>query len=297
MILWVPITVGAAAFQVARNAAQRSLLSAAGPWGATLVRFLFGVPFSLAFAGAARLASPTVHLTFSPRWLVACLVGALAQIGATAALLVCMRRSSFALGSVLQQSSIPLAALVGLALGERLAPTAWLGLAIVTTGLGVLGWPRRGAVVADWTPALLGLAAGTGFAIASNAYRQAALSLSPGHPFLTAQVTVFTVQAIQSAAMVAVLLAADRRALVAALRSWRTSIGAGLFGAAASGLWFTAFAMAPAGPVRAVGAVEIPLAAMAGRGFLAERMAPWRLAVALVTAVGLVMAAVGGKGA
>ena len=44
------------ALQVARNTLQRGLLTGAGPWGATLVRFLFGLPFSLAFALAAAWA-------------------------------------------------------------------------------------------------------------------------------------------------------------------------------------------------------------------------------------------------
>ena len=289
MILWIPVTAGAAALQVARNAAQRNLLEGAGPWGATLVRFLFGLPFSLAFASVAWIASPGARLAFGGHWLSACAIGAAAQIGATAALLVCMRRSSFAIGSVLQQSSIPLAALVGLAL----APAAWLGLVVVATGLAALGWPRRGAVVADWSPVVLGFAAGAGFAIASNAYRQGALSLAPGQAFLAAQVTVFTVQAMQSAVLLAAMIALDRGRLGVALTAWRTSIGAGFFGAAASGLWFTAFALAPAGPVRAVGAVETPLAALVGRRIFAERLAPWRIAVALITAAGVVLAALG----
>ncbi|MGQ7364003.1 hypothetical protein ACTGU8_11890, partial [Streptococcus suis] len=47
--LWIPVTIAAATFQVGRNALQRGVMSASGPWGATLVRFLFGLPFSLVF--------------------------------------------------------------------------------------------------------------------------------------------------------------------------------------------------------------------------------------------------------
>src|SRR5208282_767330 len=86
-------------------------------------------------------------------WL-ACAAGAAAQIVATAAMLVSMRRSSFALGTVFQQSGIPLAALFGLALGERLGVLKWLGLALATDGLMVLGWPRGREK--DWSAALLG---------------------------------------------------------------------------------------------------------------------------------------------
>ena len=42
--LWIPATIAAATFQVGRNALQRGVMSSSGPWGATLVRFLFGLP-------------------------------------------------------------------------------------------------------------------------------------------------------------------------------------------------------------------------------------------------------------
>jgi drug/metabolite transporter (DMT)-like permease len=292
-VLWIPITVAAATLQVARNAAQRGLLSDAGPWGATLVRFLFGLPFSALFVAVAFAAWPDARPAAGARFWLACAAGGGAQILATAAMLVSMRRSSFALGTVFQQSGIPFAALVGLVFGEHLGPIRWLGLGLVTAGLMVLGWPRRMGGVRDWSAAGLGLIAGAGFALAANAYRQGSLALDPGHPVLAAQVTLLTVQALQSAVLVAWLAARDRPALAATLRGWRASLSAGFFGAAASGLWFTAFALSPAGPVRAVGVVEMPVAALAGRRLFAERLAAWQLAAALLTALGVGFAALG----
>ena len=291
-MFWIPITVGAATLQVARNALQRGLLAGAGPWGATLVRFLFGLPFSLAFAGVAALVYPSAQLTFGPRFWVACAIGGAAQIGATAAMLVSMRKSSFALGTAFQQSSIPIAAVLGLVLGEQLGLAKWCGIALVTAGLFALAWPRGKGGPRDWSAALLGLAAGTGFALSSNAYRQAAIGLDPHHPVLAAQMTVFCVQAMQSATLVAWLLATDRRSLWVAVTAWRSSLPAGFFGAAASGLWFTAFAMSPAGPVRAVGVVEMPIAALAGRRLFAEKLALWQIGAAAVAGLGVVLAAV-----
>jgi hypothetical protein len=43
---WIPITLGAALAQTLRNAAQRSLTGDLGALGATLVRFLYGLPFA-----------------------------------------------------------------------------------------------------------------------------------------------------------------------------------------------------------------------------------------------------------
>ncbi len=297
-MLWIPITIGAASLQVARNALQRGLLTGAGPWGATLVRFLFGLPFSAIFVAVAWTLTRAPHLAFGAAFWIATVVGGAAQITATAAMLVSMRRSSFALGTAFQQSSIPMAAVMGLVFGEHLHPGAWAGIALVTVGLFALAWPKKtqeGGQDAprDWSAALLGLVAGTGFAISSNAYRQAALGLDHAHPVLAAQITVFTVQAMQSAALVTWLSLRDPRALWVAVTAWRSSLPAGFFGAAASGLWFTAFAMSPAGPVRAVGVVEMPIAAMAGRRLFAERLSAWQIGAALVAAVGVVLAAVG----
>ncbi len=296
-MLWIPITIAAASLQVARNALQRGLLGGAGPWGATLVRFLFGLPFSLLFVGVAAALTPHPRLAFSALYVGAAALGGATQIAATAALLVSMRRSSFALGSIFQQSSIPLAALIGLLFGERLSALTWLGLVAVAGGLMALAWPRGAAAAEagprDWSAAGRGLIAGAGFAVAANAIRQAALMLDAHQPALAAQVTVFTAQALQTAALTLYLGIANRTALVIALTSWRSSLGAGFFGAAASGCWFTAFAMSPAGPVRAVGAVELPIAAITGRRIFAEKLAAWQWLAAAVTAGGVVLAAAG----
>jgi drug/metabolite transporter (DMT)-like permease len=288
-MLWIPITIAATGLQVARNALQRGLLAGAGPWGASLVRFLFGLPFSLLFLGVAWALAPHAHPRPTPGYFLSCAVGGAAQILATAAMLVSMRRSSFALGTVFQQSGIPLAALLGLAFGEHLGLFKWLGLALATGGLMWLGWPReRGR---DWSAAGLGLLAGAGFAAAGNAFRQGALALGRVDPLLAAQLTVFVVQAMQSAALVAWLTLTDRRALRAAVTSWRASAPAGFFGAAASGLWFTAFALAPVGLVRAVGVTEMPIAAFAGRRMFAERLTPRQISAALITTLGVTLAA------
>ena len=177
-MIWIPITIVATALQVSRNALQRGLLPVAGPWGATLVRFLFGLPFTLAFIGVARLLTPQAHGQFSPYFLAACAIGAVAQVGATAALLVSMQRSSFAIGTAFQQSSLPFTALMGFFyFHDHMSPQGWSGVAIATAGLVYLSWPRRTEGVHDWSPALLGLVSGASFAVSANAFRQGGADL------------------------------------------------------------------------------------------------------------------------
>src|ERR1700710_2100126 len=103
-MLWILMTAAAAPLQVARNALQRGLVGDAGPWGATLVRFLFGLPFSLATFAVVAALTPAAAPHASARFLIAVAVGAVSQVGATAALLVAMRHSGFAGATFMQQS-------------------------------------------------------------------------------------------------------------------------------------------------------------------------------------------------
>lgn len=292
-MIWIPVTVAAAALQVARNAAQRSLLTGAGPWGATLVRFLFGLPFSLVISSAALLLFET-RQTITPVTLAWAALGGAMQLGATAALLTAMQRSSFALGTAFQQSGLPFAAILGLLVfGDHLSAAGWAGVLLASAGLVVLSWPASGEPTRDWTAAGLGTLSGFCFAVSANAFRQSALALDPAHPIPAALVTVAIVQAMQSVALTIWMAARDRSALISVLLSWRVSLGAGLFGALASAGWFVALALSPAGPVRAVGVVEMPMAALAGRRLFAERVTLRQWLAGGLTAVGVVLAALG----
>jgi drug/metabolite transporter (DMT)-like permease len=292
-MIWIPITIAAAGFQVARNAAQRSVMGGAGPWGATLVRFLFGLPFATLFAAVAWAVTPGAGAHATAWFWLACLAGAALQIGATAALLVAMHRSSFALGTAMQQSGLPFALVWGaLLFGDKVSAVTWIGGLIATAGLAALTWPRgetpmrRGAVLA-------GLGSGAAFALCANCFRQASLVFDPAHPAVSALVTVMVVQAIQTVVLGGFLAVRDPDALVAVIKAWRRSLGAGFCGAAASGLWFTAMAMSPVGPVRAVGVIEMPMAALAGRRLFAERLTVVQMLFGLIAAAGVVMAALG----
>jgi drug/metabolite transporter (DMT)-like permease len=292
-VIWIPITIGAAALQVARNAAQRSVMGGAGPWGATLVRFLFGLPFATAFAIVAWILTPGAQAHPTAWFWLACCAGAVAQISATAAQLVAMHRSTFALGTAMQQSGLPFALIWGATLfGDHISAMTWTGGLVASAGLAALTWPR-GEVVMRRGAALAGLGSGALFALSANCFRQASLAFDPGHHIFSAFVTVMIVQAIQTVALTSFLAMRNPAALTAVIAAWRQSLGAGFCGAAASGLWFTAMALSPVGPVRAVGVIEMPIAALAGNRLFAERLTALQIFAGLVTAVGVVMAALG----
>lgn len=292
-LLWAAATIAASAFQVGRNALQRGMMSRTGPWGATLVRFLFGLPFSIAFTLVALAMSHDLHPQFDWAFWWPALAGALAQVLATAALLTAMHHAGFAVGTALQQSSVPLAAIVGLAVfGDNLSPIGWSGVALTTIGLAILVWPRKAANAKQ--PALgvmLGIVSGLCFGFALNAFRHAGLRLEPDHPFFAATASVTIVQAVQAGVLTLFLLIRDRPALVAVIRGWRESLGAGLCGACASAGWFLALNLAPAAAVRALGVVEMPMAAAAGHRLFREGLTLRQLLGVATVTVGVAMTA------
>ncbi len=291
--LWIPATVLASAFQVARNGLQRGMMGRAGPWGATLVRFLFGLPFSIVFTalawGLTPGADPRLTAAF---WTSACL-GALAQVVATACLLVAMRRAGFAVGTALQQSSLPLAAIMGLVVyHDRLSLAAWAGVGVTTAGLAVLTWPKDASGPQPISGGAFGLLSGLCFGFSLNAFRHATLSMDAAHPIFAALACVAIVQAMQAVVLTAWLALRDPAALHAVAKGWRESLGAGLCGACASAGWFVALALSSAAPVRAVGVVEAPMAAITARRFFRERLHPRQLAAGVAVLAGVVLTTV-----
>src|SRR5688572_5300523 len=134
--LWIPITIGAAAAQTVRNAAQRHLTPVLGTLGATLVRFLYGLPFAIAWMLIVKLAGgfewPQQSVAFW-MWVV---VSSVAQIGATALLLRVMAERNFALGVAYAKTEVIQVALFGLIfLGDPLTPAVAVAIAFGTVGV------------------------------------------------------------------------------------------------------------------------------------------------------------------
>ena len=288
--LWMPITIGAAFAQTLRNAAQRHLTASLGTLGATLVRFLYGLPFAalwLAFVcGYSGAALPGAGASF----LLWVSFGAVLQIIATALLLRVMADRNFALGVAYSKTEVLQVAIFGLVLlGDPLALPTALAAAVATLGVVLISAPpgeRSLRLVAQgWTrrTALLGLASGAGFALSAAGYRGAALAL--GVPaVIAAATTLLWAQALQTLLLGGWLLVRKLHVAVAVLRAWRVSLLAGFMGALASGLWFTAMAMQPVVYVRTLGLVELFFSYLVSRKLFRERLG-WteRVGILLLT--------------
>ena len=269
--LWIVFTLAAAGAQTARNTMQRDLIATLGASGATTVRFLFGLPFALMFLVVALQATGEpfrMSGTAGFAWLA---VGAVAQIGATALMLMAMQHRSFVVAIAYTKIEPVLVALFGLlVLGDRITPILAIAILLATGGVLLMSWPRRQTVVAEatafsWRPAAWGVASAALFAVSAVGYRAGILSMKPANFIVAASTTLLLALALQSALIIAVLSVANRALLARILGAWRPSMFAGFMGALASQFWFLAFAIDTAARVRTLALVEIIFAQIVSR--------------------------------
>ena len=259
--LWIPASIFAAAAQVGRNAIQRSLTEQLGTIGATQVRFLYGFPFAVLFAGLALLVTgssiPRTDLSF----VLFTLAGAISQILATALMLAAMRQRAFVVVTAWTKTEPVQVALFGLiVLGDTLSVLAMVAIVIATVGVTIMARkPLSGAdaKVSTWQPAAFGILAGACFAIAAVSFRGAILSLGEGHFLAHASWTLACGLGVQTLLLAGWMMVFQREVWWSCLRAWRISIWGGLLGASASQGWCIGFALTAAANVRTLGLVEI----------------------------------------
>jgi drug/metabolite transporter (DMT)-like permease len=273
--LWAIFTVVASGGQVLRNALQRELTSTLGTVAATQVRFLFGLPFAVLFLVIvlALTSSPLPELNAA--MLAWTLAASIAQIGATALLLAVMQTRSFVVTTAYVKTEPVEVAIFGLAfLGDQITSGVALAIAVATSGVLVVSWPRRNAAeVFSWGPAALGIGSGALFAIAAIGFRGGIRAVQAPNFVVAATVTLVLGLLIQVALLGAYLILADRPALWAIVRAWRPSLLAGFMGALASQMWFFAFALETAAKVRTLALVEILFAQVVSRNLFKQSLA------------------------
>lgn len=294
---WVSIVLVAAVFQTLRNTAQRSLVAQAGTLGATLSRFLYGIPFAAVWVLAlhALLGAEAVP-RFGGSYAAWLTLGAVGQLAATAAMLAAMRHRNFVIGVAYSKTDALQVAAFGLVVLHELPGWATLvAIGVATAGVvllsvppAVIGGPRG---LRAWLgpAALFGLASGACFAISAVGYRAAALQLPQSSAWLIGAWGVLWAQALQTL-LLGGWLAWRRPAVLAALAAQgRVALGAGAAGALASIGWFTALALTSATHVRALGMVEVVFSLAVSHRVMRERLSRGELQGLLLVGLGLVL--------
>jgi drug/metabolite transporter (DMT)-like permease len=283
--LWAVFTVFAAFAQTLRNAMQRELTASLGTVGATHVRFLFGFPFVLVFLATVMLASgaplPRPESNFWP-WTI---LGAGAQVAATALMLAAMGERSFVVTIAYIKTEPIQVAVFGLVfLGDLLTWPMMIAIVVATAGVVVMS-TKPGGMVGGIKPTFVGLCSGGMFALSAIGFRGAILNLALPN-FVMAATFALAVGIVTQAVLLSLYLWLRNRAvLLAIVRAWRPSLSAGLAGAVASQFWFLAFAVATAASVRTLALIEVLFAQLIARFAFGQRTsAREALGMALVVA-------------
>lgn len=293
--LWVPFTLMGAVGQVVRNAMQRGLTAQLGTLGATHIRFLFGFPFSLIFLSIILIVTGD-HLRwpepgFWP-WLV---IGGMAQILATALMLMAMNERSFVVTTAYLKTEAIQAAIFGFVfLSDRLTVLKVTAILIATIGV-VITALRPGGMrgFGNLKPTALGLAAASFFALSAVGYRGAILNVT-GVSFVTAaSFTLVATLLMQTIALTGWLMARSPGTMSAIFRLWKPSMFAGFMGAFASLFWFLAFALTAAASVRTLALVEVLFAQAVAYYSMRQPLAPRELGGIALILVGVAMLVAG----
>src|SRR5260221_9068286 len=240
--IWIVFTVIAAAAQTVRNATQRELTAKLGTVGATHVRFLFGFPFAFVFLAAVMTAlgqePPRPPLVFWP-WVI---VGALAQVAATALMLAAMNDRSFVVVYAYIKTEPVQVALFGLVfLGDMVTPGMAAAILIATAGVVIMA--LKPGTSSDSKATRLGLAAGAMFALSAVGFRGAILRLGGPSYVMAAAVEGGGGLLLPSGLLSLFFRLGNPGVPAPIVRAWRPSLFAGFMGGFRSQFWFLAFAL------------------------------------------------------
>jgi drug/metabolite transporter (DMT)-like permease len=273
--LWIPIVLWAAFAQTVRNAAQKNLTKAHGTLPATLVRFIYGLPFAAVWLIAVMAWTGATLPAVSPAFFAWVTIGSVGQILATALLLLAMDRTNFAVASAYSKTEVLQVVIFAVVLlGEAVTLTSAIAIVIATAGVVLMSAKdAKNAAGSTWLSqaAIYGIGSGALFAITAVGYRGATLALAEPNPAIAGAYTLVWAQSIQSVLLGGYLYVKQRDKLAAVLGAWRMSVLAGFMGAAASAGWFTAFAMRNAADVRALGLIEVFFSYALARRMFGER--------------------------
>lgn len=283
-LLWIPFTLLAAFMQAWRNALQKQLRTHASTIGVTYARFIFALPLAGVYlwlvqhhvgSGQNQATIPTLTVTFAAFILLA----ALAQIAATALMVMLFKARNYAIGVGLAKSEAVIAAVLGaLYFAAPLSRLAWLGVLVggvavwlmsLSAGTAKTSTASKAAHINAQIPKqprispktlLLGLGSGLCFALATLYIREAALYLRANLEFgflLSAAWVLFLVITTQTVLLTLWLLLREPQTFKALYTHKKLTLGVSLFSFVGSVGWFTAMSLQTVALVKTLGQIEV----------------------------------------
>ena len=266
MELWVVVTIIAATAQTIRTAIQRQMKGALGDYGASAIRFIYAVPFSLIWLLCILWyfdhSLPQLTFPFF-LWLA---VGGLSQIIFTVFLVKLFSYKNFVVGVAFSKTEVLLVAILE-ALILSIAINLQFAIAIVIGTISVIMLSLKENLLSfreirtglQSRSTGIGLLAGVALALSVVGFRAAIDALASDELMVRAATAGALGVIGQAFVMVGYLFMFRKQELIASLSEWKPGVLTGVFATTATGGWFIAFAMHSGAAVRAVGQIELVL--------------------------------------
>tara|TARA_E500000331_G_scaffold355148_1_gene409923 strand:- start:517 stop:1320 length:804 start_codon:yes stop_codon:yes gene_type:complete len=228
------------------------------PLAATLVRYLFGLPFALVYLAILWSLNDAVAPAPDATFALKILVAGILQIVATILMTRLFMTRNFAVGSVFIRCEILMTAVIGaIFFADPVPPLGCLAIVMSACGLVIVSIAKTGTPGNLWNnAAALGLGAGLAFSLTSLLIRSASLSLGV-EPMLAAATTLVSMVGLQTVICVGRVWLRDAGEFVTILRRWRLSLFVGVTSIVGSAAWFTAFTLERAAYVKTLGQIEL----------------------------------------
>lgn len=288
---WVFWSLLAASMQSVRTAGQKVLTADVSPLGATLVRYLFGLPFIALYLGwlmtSRGYSLPVPDSTF----LVYGIAAGFLQVVATILLIRLFALRNFAVGSCYIRTEVLITAILGLVLfAEVISPMGWGAIVTCVVGLLMITVAKTERVSDLWNlSAVYGLGAGIAFSLTSLLIRQASLSFGIDDAMFTAALTLCYMIIVQTLMCLAMLVYSNAGEIITVFRKWPTSVFIGLTSVIGSTGWFTAFTLERAAYVKTLGQIEFLLTLAISILYFKERPNPMEMLGMVILVAGVVL--------
>jgi len=258
MSSWIAFSIFAAFMQSVRTAGQKQLTSSLTPMSVTLVRYLFGLPFVIAYLlilFGTQSGHEIVISATNQRFVVFALLAGVAQIVATVLLVKVFSFRNFAVGTSFAKTEPLQTAVFGLVLfGTALSGLGWLAVLVGFVGILIVSVPKSRQ---PWElkNVVLGTLSGTAFSFTAIWLREASLSLNYD-TLRSASMTLFFMVSVQT--VICLVYCSLKEAGQLSLIRARTGLAlfVGLTSALGSIGWFSAMTLENPALVKSVGQVE-----------------------------------------
>ena len=273
MELWIAFTLLAVIMQSVRTAGQKQIARSVSAQAATLVRYLFGLPFSLLYFYFLKHYYEIDSIAPSWTFYRAASLAGISQIIATVCLVKSLSIRNFAVATALAKTEAILTAIIGALFFS--AALSWLAYVSVIIGVvGVLvasNWKISLADFSENKSIAYGFGAGLGFALASLWLRQASLSLELPRLLSASAVLAYMVvmQTIICLVWIGIL---EREQFALIVNRIKASLFIGVTSVAGSIGWFTAMSLQNAAVVKTLGQTEFVVTLIITYLYFGERI-------------------------